>query len=249
MTYLCPPYTQIDGSLYQQLNCVCASVTELMDLSSVGRIRIPAYEVRRASQDTSGGVELSTASVTSAVLSKNQATLTSMYALTRAEFKDVIRSGHHAGIIIDCSITVGTKFRTNYYTGNHAVVVAANSYRAEDDTFAVEDPGTVKAGWLRWPAKLLMHAAEAAGGGFIYILRTKDTEAVTRTVRIKARLRANPDITSTSKGIVNPGQKFWVHNTLNGGPWRRPDGTVARGWHRVKVGTTGVAYLKGEALL
>lgn len=238
MTAYSPPgYSQIDGSRFQQQNCVAATCTDLIDRATVGRLRIGAPKIRTASGDFSGGLSYSTAATAVAKATGGQVQLDVRFGLDRNQTRDIVASGRAIGISIDCSVTRYTAYRTNYFTGGHTVYV--NAYRVNASghaEFMVEDPGTSSVGYLWWPADLLYRAAEKRGGGRINILAGRDTEAVKRKAIAAGTLRATPSTSGASKGAITVGYVYFVARTVNGGTWKRPDGSSSNGWHETTAG-------------
>ncbi len=238
----------MDGSAYDDANCVLATCTDLIDRATVGRLRIAAPVLRRASGDTSGGVGYSTAAATVTKATGGQVVFEPRYQLTRSQVRDLVVAGRAIGISIDASETRYTPYRTGTFTGGHTVYVNhyhwdATQQRAE---YTVEDPGTTAAGYLDWPADLLYRAAEKRGGGRINVLVSRDTEGTWRTCREAAGVHAFASSSSTKKGTTIVTHKYAVLDTSNGGEWPRTDG-VSNGWHRIKYGT-GAGFVRGEAL-
>lgn len=238
MPYYAPPYPQVDGTRFQYANCGPAVCTELIDISTVGTLRISAPRIRNASGDVSGGIE-------GALLAKTVNDLTNyLYPFVyyrangRATVNDVLK---HAsiGLIINCRVTVTTPYRTNSFTGLHWVTVAGGSLK--DGTYKVEDPGTTYAGWKRWPRDLLFRAAEAVGG--IWVLQSPGTEDIDKEATYGARVYARPDDSSRVVKRLERGKQVHVIRTTRGTPWPREDGTNARGWHQIPAG-----FVKGKGL-
>jgi hypothetical protein len=236
---------------YGAWNCGPSVTQELINLASVGRLNIDAWRIRKASGDTSGGIEGSVLAAVTNSLTSGQVRLISTRMTYRPALRDLLKR-QSVGFIINCAVTVRTPYRTNYFTGLHWVTAAAGTLRASDNTIRVEDPGTTTAGWKRWPAKLLFDAAAAVRDttghtGSYWILVAPPTENVNRKARKSGVIRAAPDLTAKRVGHFKLGDPFHVRRTLKGGPWRRPDGTVAYGWNQVDH-AGGVAYVTGLAL-
>ncbi len=246
--FLCEPYAQLDGSRYQTQNCVAATTVEVIDLGSVGRFRLTASAIRQTSGDTSGGLEYSIAKAAGNELTDNQVPLTVQMVDDWAEAKDILARSS-AGLLIDCSKTIRTPFRTNYFTGLHSVSAAAGSQR--DGTIKVEDPGTTVAGWKRWPLTLLRDASLVrdpyTGQRHRWLLVAPPSEDVNKNARIRVGVRLEPDRNSRRLGVLQKGDRIHVRATTTGGDWRRANGTTAHGWHVVDW-RGGRAYCKGEGL-
>lgn len=242
--------SQIDGSSYQQQNCVAAGTVMLMDRGTVGRVRTTPAEVRRrsgATVDASGrkrGLFLSEAEAVAksfgVVLEQrgfdNPAT-------RRGQLMNLVASGRGVGVCIDTHVTAGTDYATNWFRGRHFVVINQYAWRMQEKPHAVfitEDPGTTQAGWLEWPADLLYRAAEAYANGVIFTLATLDTEGVSRRVRLRAALKSAPSPRAATRGHTSVGEHRTVARTVNGAP--RANGDY--GWHELASGL----YVKGPAL-
>jgi hypothetical protein len=242
MTYLCEPYPQGDGSRFQWSNCGCAAATELIDMGSGGALRIPASTIRATTGDVSGGIEGSIiAAAANELTGRTRVELVSRRATSRQEVKAVLEQAS-IGIIIDCSVTVRTKYRTNFFTGLHWVTVAAGTHRSSDNTVKVEDPGTTLAGWKRWPMKLLLDAAEAVNNGF-WILEGPKTEDCDRKVLSRTPVRDLPSRDGKRVRRLAKGEIVHVKRSLTGGSWITQTGSAAYGWFEVRGG-----YVKGESL-
>lgn len=240
--YLSIPYPQIDGSAYQQSNCGPAVCTELIDLCTVGAVRISAPKIRKASGDTSGGIE-------GGLLARTVNQLTAyLYPFSYGPFSDwsVVRGlleRMSVGIIIDAGKTVRTKYRTNNFTGNHWLTIAGGSIK--DGTVKYEDPGTTYAGWQRIPLSLLREASDF--GGRHWILQTPATENTDKNAVRHVAVRALPDRNAKRLAGLAKGDEVHVRKTTKGGPWLRADGTTAHGWHVIDW-KGGKGYVKGEGL-
>jgi hypothetical protein len=253
MTYRPNKEGQIDGSYYQNENCVAACTTMLIDRATVGRLRIPARRIRQLSGVTTRrGLTLGEAE---AVAKKFGVVLEQRRlpadGTQRGKLQALVAGGRGVAVVINTSITYGTPYATNQFRGSHLVISNQYAWREIEKPHAIfvtEDPGTTAAGWLEWPADLLYRAAEASyGGGAIYTLSTRDTEGVTRQARKAGYYRASAAMSAKGLGRFPIGQSMLVLNTVNGGGWKRPDGSTANGWHRVKHGT-GVAFVRGDRL-
>ena len=238
MVFLASPYPQMDGSRFQSANCVAATTTELISLATVDRLHIPAWKIRQASGDTSGGIEYSVAAAAAYRVTNGEVSLASTRVVDWARVKEYLGT-RSLGIIIDCSKTVRTAYRTNSFTGLHSVTVAGGTIR--DGTVKVEDPGTTTAGWKAWPLDLLKRASLI--NGYHWLLVAPPTEDVDQTARIRAAVRAKPDNSSRVLRTLQKGDVVHVRKTRRGGPWRRPDGTLGHGWHVLRNG-----YVRGEGL-
>jgi hypothetical protein len=235
---------QIDGSEFAIVNCVPATCVMGADRASVGAKRPKTAAIRNASSDTSGGMLYGDAVDATAAVTGIRGR--ARYGISRADLRALVKAGHAVTISIACSVTLGTPFATNRYTGGHSVFV--NSFDATHAEFMVEDPGTTAAGYLRWPEALLFAAAEKRTNGHgINVIVWPDTDGVTRTAVMTGRIRAKASTEAEDLGRIKLGDTFTVVTTVNGGPWKRANGTTAHGWHRVKVGTD-FGFIRGEAL-
>lgn len=256
MRYLCDPIGQIDGSNYEQLNCVAAGAAELADIATMGRLRLSGADVRRASDVTSPrGLALNEAASAVVELTNGQVILEPQYldadGMQRTRLRNRVASGRAVGIVYDAAHTYGTPQATNFFRGRHFAVIGAYRWRADEEPhaeFYVEDPGTTKAGWRWWPAGLLYRAAESASGGGIWVLAAQDTEGVTRRARAKGNLRERPEVDSADIGNVRIGKSYHVIQTTRGGRWKRADGTWAYGWAQTRKKSGRLAWIKGESL-
>lgn len=254
MTYLPPPQTQIDGSTFQYVNCVAATGTMLVDRATVGRLRIPPAVIRRATGDTSGGLSYSQLADAVVNLTDGDVLLSVRRLDTRGQLRDLVASGRGVGFIGSAAVTRYTSRRTNSFTGLHSWMIAAYVWvpggecacEAKIPTahaeYAVEDPGTTSAGWLRWSADLVYRTAEAAGD--IWTISTRDTEGTSRVAIGVGKVRATPSITAKALRPIEKGRTYNVVETVRGGRWSRPDGTYGIGWHRIAAG----GYIRGSAL-
>lgn len=254
------PYFQMDGSEFESSNCVLATCTELIGRVTVGRLRVSAKRLRVLSGDTVNGLTYGQAAIAVLKATGNEIRLEPRFGLDRDQVRDLAASGRPFGISIDCSVTIGTTRRTGSYTGGHTVYVGDYQHRAAvlnecrcernaadaHAEFNVEDPGT-HATHRWWSAGLLYRAAEKRGGGAINVLVGSDTEGVQRRGAMKGRLREKPDVTSNDLGPVVQGKVYEVIATVNGGPWKRDDGTEAFGWHQI-VHDGAPAFVAGERL-
>ncbi len=253
------PYFQGDGSKFQWENCVLAACTELIGRVTVGRLRIPAPVLRKRTGDKDGGVTYDQAASAVADETDNAIILRPRYGLERSQVRDMAASGRAFCISLDCTVTVGTKRATGTFKGCHTVYVNEYAWRTNGacecereltakghGEFQVEDPGTSR-GYRWWSASLLFRAAEARGGGRINTLVGTDTEGVTRFGKMNGRIRETPFTDGPDLGPVVLGQSYSVIATEVGGPWKRADGTVAFGWHRIEH-ENGTGFLAGERL-
>lgn len=259
------PYPQGDGSRYQWLNCVLAVCTMLMHRASMGRWRVPAWRLRALTNDTVGGVTHLQAQAAVDKATGGVIELLARYGINRSQLYALVRAGHTAGIPIDCSVTVRTSRRTNWFTGSHEIFLVdvrtttsrPGSCRCELDSltshgeFLVEDPGTTSTGYLWWSASLIYRAAEAQGGGgvganVINALVCRDTEDVDRVARIDAAVRAAPRGDSKRLGRLAAGKTYHVRRTLHGAPWVNDlDGKERVQWAELAWGG-GLGYVRGE---
>jgi hypothetical protein len=266
MRYVGTRITQFDGSAYASVNCVAASTAALIEIVTVGRIRVSAASIRRASGE-SRAVGLSLTEAADAAVKLTGVVLEPRYLLAdgsqRAKLQAIVAAGRPVAVTIDTNVTADTSYRTGGRTytfrGRHEVPVAAvravpangacqcslGSAKPHGEYF-VDDPGDQPdAGWRWWPADLLYRAAEKASGGGIWLLVGRDTEGVTRTARISAaRFRMRPDITAPDAGKARLGRGYYVIQTTRGGAYK--PGKV--GWHQVKKRTGTTAWLRGDAL-
>ena len=218
---------------------------ELISLGSVDRLRIPAWKIRDASGDTQGGIEYSRVAATANQLTKGAVPLLSLPFSDWKDVKDQLERRSMA-IIIDCSVTVRTPYRTNNFRGLHSVTVGAGTIK--DDTVKVEDPGTTTAGWKRWPLDLLKRASLVNGRHWCLV--GPFTEDVDRTVRLtKVAVHRKPDNSSGIAKTLHKDDDVHVQRTLKGGPWRRVTARRATagtdpGWlsERRSTGMSTLAY-------
>lgn len=252
MTYLCDPVPQYDAppgggpTRFWASNCGCASCAELIDLASVGAKRLTSAAIRNTTGDVSGGIEGAVLRAAANELSSNLYPLEYIRATSRAEVRDIWEQSS-TGIIINCKKTINTPYRTNWFTGLHWVTVAAGTHRDKDGTDKVEDPGTTRAGWNRWPRGLILDAAWAAAENGYWLLVAPPTEHVAKHGTTRAAIRERPTNDSRRVGRLDRGDRQKVRRTLRGGPWKRANRTTAFGWHEIEFGG-GVAYVRGEAL-
>ena len=144
-----------------------------------------------------------------------------------------VRLPHQSiALIIDCSVTIRTKFRTNSFTGTHWITVAGGTIK--DGTVKVEDPGTTMAGWQRWPIQLLRAASDF--GGNHWFISSPSTEDVDKTAVMRVAVLAEPRKGSKRLGMLAEGDTRHVVKTVKGGPWLRADGTPGHGWHKLGNG-------------
>jgi hypothetical protein len=237
MTFLCLPETQIDGTKYQYLNCGCAVITEVLDLSSCGRIRWESHLCRRQTGDTSGGVEGGVLSAAAASYTGQQYLISYRNVQDRKEVIDLSEE-RNLGIIINCAKTVNTKYRTNGFTGLHWATWAARSAKEKNGLITVrrEDPGTTYAGWGRIPRNLLLDAAFAVRENGYWLLVGPKVCNVNVRVRVdKVVLRERPSRDAQVVSRYERGDILRALHTTTGGGWRRPNGrTVARGWWAIE---------------
>lgn len=241
-------------------DCVCSVTASLIDRATVGGVRLDHQKIRRISGDTSGGLSYLQAEV-AAAKAPGKVKLVVKYGISRDATKALATAGYAFGISIDCSVTVNTSRRTNWFRGGHTVYVNGYIYWPHGDVcscelqtrvahgeYTIDDPGTTSVGYLQWSAGLVYRAAEARTNGTgINVLVAPDTEAVTKRAIATGQIRSKPDKASPSKGAIVKGKAYYVEATVNGGTWQRADGTQADGWHRVKL-PSGVGYIRGEAL-
>jgi hypothetical protein len=258
--YRCERIEQFDGSAFASWNCVSAGSAELVDMATVGRIRLDAAAVRRASGVTARrGLSLTEAADAVVRLTHGAVILEPHYfeadGTARGKVQARVAAGQPLGIVIDTNITAGTPFRTGGATytfrGNHFVTIAAYRWQAIEKPhaeFFVEDPGRPDQSWTWWPADLLYRAAEAVQGGRIWVLTARDTEGVTRVTRAKGKVRREPELTAPAIASFGIGHRYLVTDTLRGGPWPRANGTKAFGWHHVRRSDGSRGYIRGDRL-
>jgi hypothetical protein len=241
MSYAPPGYYQIDGSSYEQQNCVPSVCTDLIDRVTVGALRIPAPVIRKDSGITTHrGISYLEATLAVDKATGGRVKLAARYGLNRTQVHDLAYAGFPFGISIDTSVTRYTPYHTGTFVGGHTVYV--NGIGANALTFHVEDPGT-SSGYMDWPADLLFRAAEKRGGGVINILVGRDTEGVNR-VSVGTPLYDSPYRSSKLVRQFASGLTATVTNTVHGGGWPRADGGTSYGWHRVP----GDLYAPGKGL-
>ena len=242
--FLSIPQPQFDGvsGAYQALNCGPAVTSELVNLCSVDALHIPPKRIRQASGDTSGGIE-------GGLLAKTVNQLTGyLYPFVYQRFTDWAKvldtlERSSVGIIINCSKTVRTPYRTNSFTGFHWITIAGGTLR--DGTVKYEDPGTTLAGWQRIPTKLLKEASDFAGNHWVLV--SPATEDVDKQSTSRVAIRSGPTRDDRVLARLDKGETIHVVKTTKGGPWNRADGTQAHGWHVVEwKGKRG--FVKGEGL-
>lgn len=256
MTYLSEPYFQLDGSAFGQVNCVPSGGTELIDRATVGRLRIPAPVIRRASGDTSGGLTLSQLADAVLQVTDGEVMLAVRRLDTRGQFRDLVASGRGVGFIYHTRVTSNTTRNTGSFIGLHFATVGAYHWmtggtclceariltaHAEYD---VEDPGT-RRGWQRWSADLVYRAMEAVGD--YWTISTRDTEGVARVAIAGGKVREKPSGAAKALRVIQVGGTYNVDETVRGARWPRlakDGGGYAVGWHRLKLG----GYIRGGAL-
>lgn len=242
MVFLAVPVAQMQTGPFSSANCGPSVTSLLLSLASVDAVKVSAQKIRDASGDRSGGIEGGLLADTANKLTGH------LYPILYRHFgdwSDVRNVLEHASIaiIIDCSVTIRTKYRTNSFTGTHWVTVAGGSMK--DGTVKVEDPGTTMAGWQRWPLSLLKEASDF--GGNHWFLDSPATEDVKKNATGRVAVRKLADNDAPRLGALDKGQEIHVRKTTKGGPWRRADGTNGRGWHVVTFKGQR-AYIKGEGL-
>lgn len=233
-------YSQMDGSAFDDVNCVWACITELVDQATCGALRIAAPVWRKLSGDTSGGSTYNQGADTVLAYTTKlgrPVRLKPRYDLDRAQLKVIGRSGSSFVLSIWTGVTLPTRFRTNNLVGGHSVF--HHHYFVSTDVSTIDDPGTTAAGYMLWPFDLAARAAEARTGGDhnISILMGPDTEDVERIGAMKAVIRAKPRHDSPRAGVIVPGRRYGTLRTINGGPWEREDGGLGTGWYQLDDGT------------
>jgi hypothetical protein len=242
MVFLAAPVAQMQTGQFSSANCGPSVTSLLLSLSSVDAIKISAEKIRDASGDRFGGIEGGLLASTANKLTGNLYPLLYRHAGDWLEVRAILERAS-IGLIIDCSQTIKTKYRTNSFTGLHWVTVAGGSIK--DGTVKVEDPGTTVAGWQRWPLQLLRAASDL--GGNHWFLSSLATEDVDRKAVQRTAVRAEANNTAKRIGSLDKGKEVHVIKTTKGGPWTRADGTVGRGWHVIDW-KGGKGYVKGEGL-
>lgn len=234
---------QIDGSPLDESNCVPATCVMGVDRATVGTKRPTTAAIRKASGDTSGGLLFTDAARATEAVTGVKGTV--RLGISRNDVRALLLGGHALTVGINCAVTRWTAYRTNYYTGFHAVF--ANSLY--EQTATVEDPGTTSAGYLYWPLDLLYRAAESfTGNGGINVIVWPDTEGVTKVAVKTGRIRGTASTEGPDLGPIVLGKAYTAVTTVTGGSWwsaRRK--AYANGWWRVAVGT-GYGFIRGEAL-
>jgi hypothetical protein len=239
MPYSPPRNSQIDGSADQYNNCVPATCVMAADRATVGRKRVTTRQIRAASGISGRGLTYAEAVAATKKVTGVQGE--PRYGITRADLHNLVVAGHAVTLSIDCSVTRYTAYRTNTFAGSHSVYV--NSYHSS--TYRIEDPGTTSAGYLDWPADLVYRAAEARTMGHgINVIVWPDTEGEKRKAIAPGRFRATPSLTGVDKGPIDVGYIYYVGATTNGGAWKRSDGGISNGWHRISTG----AFVPGKGL-
>ena len=234
---------QMDGTAFAASNCVPATCVMGVDRATVGTRRPSTAAIRKASGDTSGGLLFTDAARATEQLTGVKGI--PRFGLSRNDVRALLLGGHALTVGINCAVTRYTKYRTNYYTGFHAVY--ANSLY--EQTAKVEDPGTTAAGYLDWPLDLLYRAAESfTGGRGINVIVWPDTEGVTKVAVKTGRIRGTASTQGPDLGPIVSGKSYTALTTVTGGQWwsaRR--NAYANGWWKVKVGTK-FGFIRGEAL-
>lgn len=264
MRYVGDKLGQIDGLkpfpgnsyTYDQEDCVAAAAAALIDIATVGRLRFTATDVRRASGVTARrGLYLTEAADATVRITSGQVILKPEYlpgdGQQRGKLRNRLVAGQALAIVYDAALTHGTSDATNQFRGRHAAVFAGYRWREVEKPHAElygDDPGTSRAGWRWWDATLMYRAAEAASNGGIWILAARDTEGVTRIGRATGNIRAQAEVASADIGNVRIGRTYKVVSTVRGGPWSRPDGSTAHGWHQIRKKSGRIGFVKGESL-
>ena len=255
MTYLPDKQTQVTGSPLQFQNCVAATGTMLIDRATVGRLRIGPDTIRAATGDKVGGLRYSQLADAAIKVTDGEVMLDVRRLDNRGQLRDLVASGRGVGFIGSAAVTRPTSRRTNSFTGIHSWMIGALVHvpaggcqceakiATQHDEFAVEDPGTTLAGWLRWSAGLVYRTAEAAGD--IWTISTRDTEGVKRVAIGPGHVRATPSTDAKPLRAIVVGRTYSVVETVRGGRWSRGGGKgYAYGWHRVAAG----GFIRGGAL-
>lgn len=241
--YLNPKYSQGDGSEFEWENCGCAVVTDLIDAATVGALRIPAWKVRNASGDTSGGLTDSQLVDVAWKLTKDTKwpVLLVQRAVYRSQVDDIIEAGKRFGGSITTAVTNPTRFRT----GSGTAIFGHKIYSADHEPgyYYNEDPGTTAAGYEWWPADLYYDAMEARSGtGKCLLIVAPDTEDVDIVAVDRGRIFSRPDRSATVVGTFAAGHRFHATKTVNGGMWARADGGQSNGWWKIGAGR----YIPGK---
>lgn len=247
--YLPAVYHQIDGTAFEQSNCVPSTTVMLIDRVTVGKWRLKPAAIRSKAGDTSGGMTYGDVAAAAHTLTGGDATFT-IVSTDRAGMKALSVAGHPFGISIDAGVTINTPEHTGNYAGGHTIYVNQWRYNStlSRDEYLVGDPGRgttsndIEYAW--WPAWLLYKAAEARYDGHtIYLLVGRDTEGTTRTAVGAGAVRSGPGITYAKKGTLTSGHAYSVVKTTNGSSWTI--GThVGHGWEQIKWGT-GTGWVAG----
>lgn len=258
------PVDQIDGSRFEQANCVCAVTADIIDRATLGRRRVSGATVRSSTGDVDGGIGYGQAATAAKALTQGAVELTVGYEVPRGTLRDGVYGGAPMGVSIYCRITRYTDRRTNWFTGFHTVY--ANDYdwtttcRCEKNyangyahgEYLIDDPGTTGTGYLWWSSDLLYRAAEARtaayGGHGINLLIGPDTENVSSVVREDGVVRKEPSRSSAKVGRITKGQRKRIRRTVNGGDWMRDTGGTAYAWAEIALATGGVGFVPGKRL-
>lgn len=236
---------QGDGTKFQWVNCGCAMCRGLLLASSTGRVSVSSARIRRASGDRSGGIEGDVLAETCNRITDMRLVYTSF--ADRAMVRDLMEQ-RAMGFIIDTRETAHTRFRTNDFIGNHWVWGPGGAIDLRNRTTSIDDPGTTRAGFLNWPLDLLFDAAERAGGGRLFVMMATPSENVNKTVITPhAAIRSDPSTRARRIERLDKGESIHVLRTRRGGQWPREDGTMADGWHVVRV-RQRLGFIRGDKL-
>lgn len=238
------PLPQGDGSTCQWDHCVDASTAINIDRATVGRLRPTPTQVRKAADwGMCGGLSYSGAADATVKITGGKITPRVLFGIANGDVRAYVDGGWSVNASIDCDATVNTTRATNRFRGKHSVSVHDYAYRTNGECycelntesdhgeFLVEDPGTTAAGYRWWSSHLLYKAMQLRTGGHgCNIIAFRDTEGVTRTATSQGALRKSASTGSTKVATVPKGTHLKVIKTLNGGGWKRSNGTTAHGW-------------------
>lgn len=240
MTYIGNPVSQLDGTWAQDWNCVAATVSELGDCSSLGFWKVPPSRIRTLTGDYLGGLTYTDAAEALKTATNGDVVVSYLYWVPSSTLDDLLNAPRISGIVIDCSVTRYTPFRTGTFTGLHSVVVGAKRIitlkRSDGTSYKqkqafVMDP--INNTWVWWPWSLLMQAANyAAGAGLIHVIYTRDLANVTRTTTSDGYIRSSAHITNNKISPFVNGKSFTVIQTIRGGVWT-VQGREGKGWSRI----------------
>lgn len=255
------PYRPAPMDQPNSLTCVDTSTAMLVDRITVGRIRPHPLTIRRATGVSGRGLSYGEAAY--AVSKLYGITLAPRYALSRDQIHDL---GSADRPFVDSLHTGVTRYideiNTGTFIGGHSVYCNEYDYRGGSEPcrchlrtsidhgeWAIEDPGTYTDGWRYWPSGVFYRAGEyRTGGNGINVLVGRDTEGVTRRCISEGNIWSQATTTSTKRGRLVVGRDYYVSSTVNGGTWKRANGTTANGWHKIRLSTGGAGYVTGKRL-